>query len=107
MPQLQACIDVGKQHGQIHIGEQTMKLGLEMEVEKRELSGSSTDSEDFTSDTDAAIESSSASGSGLVLAVRDEKPFEPDIMELATRLRLQTDASTAEKIALDHNVAEL
>ena len=84
-----------------------MKLGLEMEVEKRKLSGSSTDSQDFTSDTDATFDSSSASGSGLVLAVRDEKPFERDIPELATRPRRQTDAAAAEKIALDNNVAEL
>ena len=107
LKKLQACIDVRKQHVQITVGEKTMKLGLEIEVEKREQSGSSTDSEGFTSDTDAALDSSSASGSRLFLAVRDEKPFEPYIMELATRPPLQTDAAAADNIALDTNVAEL
>lgn len=39
LEKIQACIDLGKQHVQITIGEQAMRLGLQMEAEKKKLSG--------------------------------------------------------------------
>lgn len=56
-----------------------MRLGLTMDVERSALNGSATDGEDFTSDTDAAPNSSSESESAMVLAVVDVPPLESDI----------------------------
>ena len=79
LERLQACIDLGKQHVQVTVGKTTVKLGLNMDVERVSQSGTSTESEDFTSDSEAVPDSSTTSENNFVLATLDREPFEPDL----------------------------
>ena len=76
---LQACIDLRKQHVQMTVGEYTTRLGLILDVEHVSRSTASTDSEDFTSDSEAVPASSTTSDNEFVLATLDRAPFEPDL----------------------------
>ena len=79
LERLQDCIDLGKQHVQVTVGNVTVKLGLNMDFERFSQSGTSTESEDFTSDSEAVPDSSTTSKNDFVLAPLDWEPFEPDL----------------------------
>ena len=76
---LLACIDLGKRHVQMTVGEDTTRLGLIIDVALVSWSTTSTDSEDFTSDFEAVPGSSTTSDNAFVLATVDRAPFEPDL----------------------------
>ena len=76
---LQACIDLGKQHGQVRVGENIAKLGHIMEVEQVAQSRNSTGSEYFTSDSEAVPDSSTTSENDLFLVTIDRPSSEPNL----------------------------
>ena len=77
LEEIQACIDLGRQHVQVTVNNRKTRLGLEMDNGPRE-DESSTDSEDFTSDSPAGPAESSDDETEYVFAVRDKEPFETD-----------------------------
>ena len=80
LERLHACIHLGKQHVQVTMGKTTVKLGLNVDFEPVPHSGTSTESEDFTSDSEAISDSSTTSeNNNFFLATLDQKPFEPDL----------------------------
>ena len=78
LERLQACIDLGKQHVPVIAGKSNAKLGLNMDFEWFPQSGTSTEIEDFTSDSEAVPDSSTTGENDFVLASFDREPFEPD-----------------------------
>ena len=76
---LQACIDLNKQHVHMTAGEDSTRLGLIMDVEHVSRSTASTDSEDFTSNSEAVPGSSTTRDNEFVLATLDRALFEPDL----------------------------
>ena len=77
LEEIQACIDLGQQHVEVTVNNQKAHLELEMDSGLRE-DDSSTDREDFTSDSATGPADSSDYEAEYVLAVRDKEPFEPD-----------------------------
>lgn len=77
LEELQTCMDLGQQHVEVTVDDQKARLGLEMD-DGRKLVDSSTESEDFTSDSDAIPEDSTEEDE-FVLALHEQAPFEPDL----------------------------
>lgn len=61
------------------MGNTAVKLGLNMDVERVLQSGTSTESEDFTSDSEAVPDSSTNSENDFILATLDREPSERDL----------------------------
>ena len=77
LEEIQEFIDLGQQHVEVTVNNQKARLGLEIYIGLRE-DDSSTDSENFISDSAAGPVHSSDGETEYVLAVCEKEPFEPD-----------------------------
>lgn len=82
LKEIEACLDFGNHKVTVTTNGKTSVLDLDYDYTIPSLISSGTESEDFTSDSEL-VHFSTSSGSeiedDLVLSVKDEAPFEPDM----------------------------
>ena len=76
---LHVQLELGQQTVKVTVGDLTAELNLDYGVSKNKFIGSSTDSEDFISDSGIMTETSDSDGDVFVVAVADHIPFEPGL----------------------------